>query len=302
MITKTCQTCGKQFNVEFSRQKTAKFCSYKCYHLSLLGKKPWNKGKSGIYKAAVRRKMGAKNKGKKPWNLGKTKETDTRVKKYAHSLTGKKLPIGVRRKISKAHKGKAPWNKGKHWVTEEIKKKITEGARVAAKELFKSNPELRMIISEASKKNWQNPEYRQKVAKGISVALKNYYKNPDARLKLSLQSKKWAEEHPEEILQVIKQARLKIKRCNTLLERKTACLLSTLGIEFIQQYRVGRKFADFALLRKKVIIECDGKFWHKNKQAELDRNEYMLSRLGKDWRIIHLDEDSVDTLFQSKLI
>jgi very-short-patch-repair endonuclease len=246
--------------------------------------------------------MGAKNIGKQAWNKGKTKETDSKIAKYAKSLTGKRLPLEVRLKISEIHKGKASWNKGKHWVTAEIKKKISEKNKLLARKMFEERPEIRKIIGEASKRNWQNPEYRGRVSKGISVALKTYYKtHPEARAMLSERAKKWIEDNPEKMLQLIKEARVKIKRCNTSLEQKVASLLDTLNLGFTRQLRVGRKFVDFVIPQKKIVIECDGKFWHQDKEKEKERDEYMLSKLGRDWKILHVNEDSVDSLFQSTL-
>lgn len=44
-IKKTCQVCGKTFEVHPCRKDTAKYCTRKCSGLSQQGKPSWNKGK-----------------------------------------------------------------------------------------------------------------------------------------------------------------------------------------------------------------------------------------------------------------
>lgn len=39
-----CKNCNKKFKIYPYRRKTAKYCSYKCYHDSTKGKSTWNKG------------------------------------------------------------------------------------------------------------------------------------------------------------------------------------------------------------------------------------------------------------------
>ena len=44
-ITKICLVCEKEYFIYPCRVDSSKFCSYKCYWISLKNKKPWNKGK-----------------------------------------------------------------------------------------------------------------------------------------------------------------------------------------------------------------------------------------------------------------
>lgn len=96
MIEKTCEVCGKKFNVKNYRKETAKFCSKICSgyalygkylkdidHSYLIGNKfrcgklptnkfnkgniPWNKGQKGIHLSTETEfKKGASNPNKKP--------------------------------------------------------------------------------------------------------------------------------------------------------------------------------------------------------------------------------------------
>ena len=68
MIKIICKVCEKEFLTYQSRIKRGKkFCSQKCYHISMIGKPTWNKGTKGIMKP---NKTSFK-KGVIPWCFGK---------------------------------------------------------------------------------------------------------------------------------------------------------------------------------------------------------------------------------------
>jgi hypothetical protein len=46
MVVLICKICKKSFEARDYRKNKAKYCSYKCYHISTEGKPAWNKGKN----------------------------------------------------------------------------------------------------------------------------------------------------------------------------------------------------------------------------------------------------------------
>jgi very-short-patch-repair endonuclease len=45
--------------------------------------------------------------------------------------------------------------------------------------------------------------------------------------------------------------------------------LEKANINFKQEIRIGKFCIDFLILNKKIVIECDGEYWHSGRRAEL---------------------------------
>jgi very-short-patch-repair endonuclease len=97
--------------------------------------------------------------------------------------------------------------------------------------------------------------------------------------------KKYYEENPDKHLNKI----LAQKGHETSIERAMRLGLTERGIAFETQYRIGRYFADFALLGCKLVIEVDGAHWH---DCEKDaRRDEEIAATG--WRVIRFSEQQV---------
>lgn len=59
----------------------------------------------------------------------------------------------------------------------------------------------------------------------------------------------------------------------TSLEKIMFKILENLGIDFEREFPILQYFADFALPTYKVVIECDGEHWHKNKEKDKIRQD-----------------------------
>lgn len=57
------------------------------------------------------------------------------------------------------------------------------------------------------------------------------------------------------------------------------------GLPFWPQLPIGKYFADFADPIKKIVLECDGAEFHKDKDRDRRRDEYMAS---KGWRVFRV--------------
>ncbi len=86
----------------------------------------------------------------------------------------------------------------------------------------------------------------------------------------------------------------------TWIEEKMGWALTQLGIRFEGQYpvqygtdilgRIRHYFPDFALPRERILIECDGKHWHRNK-AKDNLRQSRLTELG--WRVLRFPEQEI---------
>lgn len=174
-----------------------------------------------------------------------------------NSFYGKRHTKETKQKMSKAYKGKSPWNKGnkgKHH-SEETKKKISD--------LLKGKPlskEHKRKISEGLKGKVLSKETRQKLREtSIAYRMSGKAKTKDTYIELMIE-----EELKKQNIPYLKQA----------------------PVEKIA-------LVDF-LLPGKVIIQCDGDYWHgKMKQKNKDVNQDFL--LGfKGYRIFRFSETEIN--------
>lgn len=71
------------------------------------------------------------------------------------------------------------------------------------------------------------------------------------------------------------------------LEQIVRQALERLQISFIQEHQIGRYSIDFAIPDRKLAIEVDGDYWHRNPKKEKRRDSF-LNKYG--WIVIHLPE------------
>lgn len=79
----------------------------------------------------------------------------------------------------------------------------------------------------------------------------------------------------------------------TSIERKIRLELEKLNETFVQEAKFGRFYADFFLPERKLIIECDGEYWHRGKiKKDRDkRKDKLLKELG--YKVIRLEEEKI---------
>ena len=77
------------------------------------------------------------------------------------------------------------------------------------------------------------------------------------------------------------------------LEERMRNVLTEFKIDFIQEYKIGRYYADFYVPKLNLIIECDGEYWHLNEKAQLrdQRKDKLLESLG--YKIIRMTGDQI---------
>jgi very-short-patch-repair endonuclease len=119
--------------------------------------------------------------------------------------------------------------------------------------LVTNTPAMRKASSERMKRN--NPMNDPIIAKKARESLIDLYEN-----------------HPEKRLNA-RMAKLRKSGKKTYIEQRMANLLDELSVEYIFQYPILRYNADFAIPDLKIVIECDGEYWHKDKEADLKRQK-----------------------------
>jgi very-short-patch-repair endonuclease/endogenous inhibitor of DNA gyrase (YacG/DUF329 family) len=116
-----------------------------------------------------------------------------------------------------------------------------------------NTPEHRKSSSERMKK--KNPMemsgIREKATKSL---VENYRENPERRLNARM-------------------AKHRKSGVMTWIEQRMAQLLDQLGIAYVFQYPILRYDVDFAILGLKIAIECEGEYWHQDKEKDLIRQK-----------------------------
>lgn len=86
------------------------------------------------------------------------------------------------------------------------------------------------------------------------------------------------------------------RRHPTNIEIAVETLLLELGIDFVAQHRIGRYVVDFHVPSRRLVIECDGEYWHSLPEAvEKDaRRDLYLANCG--YRVIRLKEREIGAL------
>lgn len=82
--------------------------------------------------------------------------------------------------------------------------------------------------------------------------------------------------------------RRKQKTSNTNIEKAIKYVLETNKIRYIPQYPIGPYSADFYLPDYKLVVECDGDYWHKKPRVIRHgiRRDIFIKSHG--YRIVHL--------------
>lgn len=79
----------------------------------------------------------------------------------------------------------------------------------------------------------------------------------------------------------------------TSIEIATAQMLDSLNVDYEQQFKIGRYLCDFTLPEHKLVIECDGIYWHSSaKQQATDKrkNEYLMDQ---GYTVLRLSGDTI---------
>lgn len=289
-IKRLCAYCNEAFQTTEFRIKDGrgKFCSRACSDRNRLGNRTWTgkkhseeskKKMSEAHKGIIagmkgkrhteesKKKMSDALKGKTSGMKGKHHSEQTRQK-----MIGRRLSEESKRKIREAKKGSMPWNKGVKGLLSPMKGKKT--GKPAWNRGVSPSPETLKRLSDSHKgqDHWTGRVHSKESLKKMSEGHKL---NP-TRYWLGKSRPDIAESSRKHILKLYESGSFP-RQTNTLPERqlKEELLLHGYqeGIDFIHQFKFYEKFmCDFAFPKEKVIVECDGDYWHVNPGSKYAKN------------------------------
>jgi very-short-patch-repair endonuclease len=79
----------------------------------------------------------------------------------------------------------------------------------------------------------------------------------------------------------------------TSIELKLAELLSKIGIDYVEQFKVGKYIVDFYIPEKNILIEADGNYWHDKKEKIGKRQIRDLFLIKQGYNLYHLGQDTI---------
>ncbi|MBV9951482.1 MAG: DUF559 domain-containing protein [Acidimicrobiia bacterium] len=127
----------------------------------------------------------------------------------------------------------------------------------------------------------------------LSRARKGRPLSEEHRKSLSIAHQRWWDTATDEQRAGRPYPRGPWNRRDTSIELAVASVLTQLGEQFESQLRMGRWLPDFVIESRKLVIECDGSYWH-SLPAAIDRD-----RRKDDWmaehgyRVVRLPEDVI---------
>ncbi len=95
----------------------------------------------------------------------------------------------------------------------------------------------------------------------------------------------------------IELAKTRVEKYGSIPEVMVAIELLRLGYKIIPQQKVGKYNVDFAIPKEKLIVEVDGKLYHKNGTYG-EREAIIQVTIGLDWQIIHIPAEKISANIQ----
>ena len=285
-----CASCKKlQFECACGCKKSIEFTKYNRGVRYLKGHGRKNKTTSDDHK----RKISLGTKGKKlskehieilrNIHLGKkhTDETKSKMSKIAKEKGFGKWMVG--RIISKEIRNKAIQSRKGYLTSEKTREKISKANKGINNGMYgkQHSIESRNMISNRAKLMWENPTIRKRILN-----------HPDRIKNCRKGAFTAATRHPDKIFNWTKP------------ERQMANILEELKLQYKHNYPISniehKYHADFYISKYNLIIETDGRYWHKYpnyrpidliRTGELKNANYNILRFWEDM----FDKHSVNT-------
>ena len=180
-------------------------------------------------------------------------------------------------------------------------------------------------MSEEAKKKMSEAR-RRNIAKGMKHGMFGKRHSEESRKKMSKTHKlnptrHWLGKHRPDVAESSRKTILRLyesgafpKQTNTLPERTVKEELLKRGLkegeDFIHQYKLNEKFfVDFYFPKEKMVVECDGDFWHANPakysgkilrpaqvrtlKVDKSKNAYIQTLDNGSWTLIRLWESDI---------
>ena len=196
------------------------------------------------------------------------------------------------------------------WENTDMREIVGPKISVSMKEQYASgerstyrSPEHLKALTEAGIAIFKSPENRAKnwvfkpkeetirIRNSISIGTAKWREdNPElweaAKLKMSIIKKELYKNHPEKHPNYI----MAQKGHESLLEKLMKGELENRDIKFTKQEHIDKFWVDFAIPDLKIAIECDGEYWHQDKEKEINRDNIIKSY---GWDILHFTGEQI---------
>lgn len=169
--------------------------------------------------------------------------------------------------------GLIPWNKG---LCAETDSRMAEISKKLA------------VVRRGKKRGPLSSDTKRKLGEGRRGA-KNWVKRPEVREKIRQSVIRMYREHPEILENRKRCGRNQFSGEMSSLEEIIATVMDALGVPYIHNARAGRFWADFIIFDR-VIVECDGAYWHQDEEKERRRDQYLHE---KGFFVFHLKEEDI---------
>lgn len=208
----------------------------------------------------------------------KSEETRRRLSEVQKGKPRGPLPQETRDKISRANKGKP-----KPPRTAEHRRHLSEAhtGRSLTAEHRRHISEALLALPESVKERmrWTNPyphseEQRQKISRGVRAD--------------------WETRPKEERIRRLRAAWVAAGTADSSIERQTASALEDLGVPHERQYAIPPYRADFFLPEWRIVLECDGTYWHGTPEAHArdERRDAFMKNAG--YRVARIREEDIN--------
>jgi len=159
------------------------------------------------------------------------------------------------------------------------------------------------IAKKYNRLRWKNSSYRRKMLrvlrKGKRARILGYRKKFDSfRSKLVERGKELWESHKDdpEFQKLVHESH-KYPSAIQISIFKSLCARRCKGIRL--EHVVSRYSVDIAHPKKKIAVEVDGKYWHRDKSKERTRDR-CLRKLG--WKVIHVKTKLSEAIWLSEVL
>ena len=134
------------------------------------------------------------------------------------------------------------------------------------------------IIKKLRFEKHNEPDVREKIEKRFDTAVEKLRKQGCNR--------SWDK--------AIEVARTRIEKYGSVPEAMMAIALIHYRYKIIPQQKVGQYIVDFAIPKEQIVVEVDGKPYHKDYSKEADRDEKIMLMLGVGWDVMHVPAEAVE--------
>jgi len=282
---------------------------------------PWNKGRTGVYSKATRKKMSEARKDlpapmtgwhhsaesrKKMSESAKGRSSPMKGKKHSESARKKMsnavkkgMTKAVRKKMSESAKGRSSPMKGKKH-SESARKKMSKG-RKGKPSTFKGkkhSAESRKKISASLKGKKRSEAVRKKMSnfmKGKPSIMKGKHHSEESKRKNSESNKR------PKALQAHRESRskLKIPSKDSKIELQTQKILSDVGIKFEKHVSIkydDRRHSADILIRPNKIIEVNGHYHFDPRIFSSETNVLHRKKIKKPTEIWVEEKERLDKI------